>query len=246
MPTVPLNAMIVNRFVLNGTIDGHKPIGVTWRIKGNDGFFRITFISVNWGRGYAPGEFHRNVMNVLNKVGEREYVVLLIQELDEADKAPERKIFMAEMEPGTTLIPSPKRRVSYRETIAVSPGVKVTGQRMKLTMAAGQQIGANPGTGPNRFFVSCYITVEGVRIFVGDQHPHHVDPNSSDDNKFVVEQARRRGVAITRVEVNRGIKSAEMGVYGGDMNDADYPQVHKNEQVAMERGLDTIRWVLAS
>lgn len=241
-----LDATIVQRFKLNGTIDGHDPIGVTWRILGDDGYFRITFISVNWGRGYAPGEFHKNVMNVLNTVGEREYVVLLIQELDETDKAPERKIFMMEMEDGTTLVPSPKRRIAYRETIAVSPGVKVTGQRMKITMGSGIEIGANPGTGPTRFFVSCYITVEGVRIFVGDQHPHRVDPNSSAHNKFVVNNARTRGERITGMEVKRGLRLADMAVYGGDMNDPSYPKVHPDEKTAYEVGLDTIRWVLAS
>lgn len=241
-----IDAKIVNRFVLNGTIDGHDPIGVTWRILGDSGYFIITFISVNWGRGYAPGELHRNVMNVLNKVGEREYVVLLVQELDEADGAPERKIFMAEMEPGTTLVPSVKSHRAYRETIAVSPGVKVTGQRMRKTMGAGVSIGANPGTGPTRFFVSCYITVEGVKIFVGNQHPHRVDPNSSPHNKQIVNNARREGEIITSEEVHRGVKGSKMAVYGGDMNDPFYPKVHKDEQTAIEHGLDTIRWVLAS
>lgn len=239
-------AYIVNRFKLNGTIDGHNPIGVTWRIQGDDGWFRFTIISVNFGRGYAPGEFHRNVMNVLNTAGEKEYVVLLIQELDEADAAPERKVFMAEMEPGTTLVPSPKSKRAHRETIAVSPGVKVTGQRFTKTMDAGRKIGANEGTGPTRFFVSCYITVEGVKIFVGNQHPHRIDPNSSAHNKFVVKQARNRGERITSREVHRGLKIADMAVYGGDMNDPDYPKAHPDEKTAYEVGLDTIRWVLAA
>jgi hypothetical protein len=241
-----IDAKIVNRFKLNGTIDGHDPIGVTWRIKGAAGYFRITFITVNWGRGYHPGEFHANVMNVLNKVGEREYVVLLIQELDEADGAPERKIFIAEMEPGTTLIPSVKSHRPARETIAVSPGVKVTHPRLRKTMGAGLAIGANPGTGPTRFFVSCYITVEGIRIFVGNQHPHRVDPHSSAHNKQIVNNARREGEIITSKEVHRGIKNADMAVYGGDMNDDSYPKVHHDEEVAYEVGLDTLRWVLAS
>lgn len=241
-----LDAKIVQRFKLNGTIDGHDPIGVTWRIKGDNGYFRITFISVNWGRGYRPGEFHRNVMNVLNTAGEREYVVLLIQELDEADAAPERRIFIAEMEPGTTLVPSVKSRKAHREMIAVSPGIKVTGPRQVVTMEAGLKIGANPGTGPTRYFVSCYITVEGVRIFVGDQHPHRVDPNSSASNKLAVQKARRGGVAVTRQEVKRGMKTADMAVYGGDMNDPDYPAVHPDERTAYEVNLDTLRWVLAA
>lgn len=233
-----IHVEVVKRFVLNGTIDGHEPIGVTFRITGGDRPFRITFVSVNWGRGYQPGEFKANVLNVLDKVDELQYVVLLIQELDEADEAPERKIFMAEMERGTTLVPKPPR--PGRETIAVSPGVKVHRRRPVMTMDQGTKIGAPEGTGPRRFFVSCVLVIEGVHIGVGDQHPHRNMPGESK-----VVKARQRGEQVTEEQVAILVHICDLVVHGGDMNDLNYPKSHPKERVGIEHGLDTIRWILA-
>ena len=225
---------VVNRFTLNGTIDGHDPIGVTLRITGGLRPFRITFISVNWGRGYDPGEFKANVLRVLNKVGEREYVVLFIQELDEDDVAPEHKILAGLMEKGTTLV-----EWSTREPIAVSPGVKVTRKRRTLTMSQGTDLGAPVGTGPTRFLVSCIATIEGVRIGLANQHPHRDLPNVK------VQAARRRGERVTREVVGELADLCDLVIHGGDMNDRDYPRAHPRERVLHERGLDTIRLVTA-
>jgi hypothetical protein len=230
---------VVNRTTLNGTIDGHNPLVVTFRIKGPQGWFRLTVVTVNWGRGYAPGEFHANVMNVLNKVGEREYVVILIQELDEADEAPERRVFMAEMEPGTTLIPEPP--VPGRETIAVSPGVEVTHKRRTMTMDQGTKIGGPVGTGPRRFLVTCIAVIEGVRIGLGDQHPHRY----SISDRHVVE-ARTRGEGITHRVLTALTRVCDVVIDGGDFNTPHYPLSVKGMKIAFHRGLDYVRYVMGT
>lgn len=225
---------VVNRFTLPGSIDGHDPLGATFRITGGDKPFRLTVVTVNWGRGYDAGEFKRNVMRVLNRVGELEYVVLLIQELDEADQAPEHQVFRKAMEPGTTLV-----EWWTREPIAVSPGAKVTRERKVMTMDQGSAIGAPHGTGPRRFFVSCIAEIQGVRIGLGNQHPHRRMENAK------VKAARKRGEAVTRREVAGLVKLADVAIYGGDLNDTDYPKSHPLEKTANERGLDTIRFVVS-
>lgn len=231
---------IIKRFTLKGTIDGHVPVGVTFRILGPRGWFRLTVITVNWGRGYRPGEFKRNVLTVLDHVEEKEYVVLLIQELDEADEADEHQVFRKEMEPGTTLV-----QWWTREPIAVSPGVeRVIRQRRIMTMDQGSDIGAPPKTGPRRFFTSCIAIIEGVRIGFGNQHPHRVDPDWTRQQQAVVKKARRRGQRITKAEVTMLVELCSLVVHGGDMNDLNYPKSHPLEQVAHERGLDTIRYIV--
>lgn len=227
-----IRARVVNRFTFNGSIDGHDPIGVTLRITGGIRPFRLTVVSVNWGRGYDPGEFKRNVLKVLNKVGEREYVVLLIQELDETDAAPEHKILRGLMEPGTTLV-----EWSTREPIAVSPDVKVTRKRRTLTMPQGSLIGAPEGTGPTRFLTSCVATIEGVRIGFGNQHPHRNLVNAR------VQAARRRGERVTRQEIAALLAVCDLVIHGGDMNARNYPKSHPAERTLFTRGLDTIRLV---
>lgn len=227
-----IRVRVVNRFTLDGTIDGHDPIGVTLRITGGLRPFRLTVVSVNWGRGYDPGEFKRNVVRVLNKVGEREYVVLLIQELDEDDAAPEHRIAAGMMEPGTTLV-----EWSTREPIAVSPGVKVTRKRRTLTMAQGIDIGAPAGTGPTRFLVSCIATIEGVRIGLGNQHPHRDLPNAK------VQHARRRGERVTREVVAELVDLCDLVVDGGDFNDEHPPKAHPRQRTLHSRGPDAIRLV---
>ena len=221
---------VLRRFTLNGTIDPHDPIGVTLRVTGGDRPFRVTFVTVNWGRGYDPGEFKRNVQRVLNRVREEEHVVLLVQELDEADPAPEHKVFGAMLEPGS-------RKIAWdtHEPIVVSPGAKVSKPRRRMTMDAGLRIGAPAGTGPRRFLVSCLVEVHGVTFGVGNQHPHRNLPNEK------VQEARSRGRQVTRQVVRELEQLADFVVHGGDMNDRNYPKSHPDEEVLIERGLDTLR-----
>lgn len=232
---MPIKVEVLRRRTLNGTIDGHDPLVVTFRLTGGLNPFRLTVVTVNWGRGYDPGEFKQNVLNVLNHVGEREYVVLLIQELDEADAAEEHEVFLRHMEKGTTLV-----GWGTREPIAVSPGVPVRRKRKTLLMAQGTDIGAPEGTGPDRFFVSCIGVFEGVKIGFGNQHPHRNIQHAK------VQAARRRGERVTREEIHALVKVCDLVIHGGDMNDANYPESHPRERVAMERGLDTLRYINAS
>lgn len=229
-----IRARVLKRFTLNGTIDPHDPIGVTLRITGGLRPFRLTVVSVNWGRGYDPGEFKANVLRVLDRVDEHQYVVLLIQELDEADGADEHRIFEDLIEPGTTLV-----GWVTREPIAVSPGVKVTRKRRTLLMEQGTKIGAPVGTGPRRYLVSCIATIEGVRIGFGNQHPHRNLTNAR------VQKARRRGERVTREVVADLLEHADLVIHGGDMNDRAYPKAHPAEQIVHARDLDTIRLVAA-
>lgn len=231
-----IDCRVARRFTLNGTIDKHDPVGVTFRVTGGKRPFWLTVITVNWGRGYDAGKFKRNVMRVLNRVGDLEYVVLLIQELDEEpDPAHEKQVFRSVMEPGTMLV-----GWHTREPIAVSPGVQRVHRRdTTLTMGSGQEIGAPAGTGPDRFFVECCVVIEGVHVGCGNQHPHR------DLNNPKVQEARRGGKAVTRERVHGLVRHCDIVVHGGDMNDANYPRSHPQEKVANERGLDTIRVIVA-
>lgn len=229
---------IVKRFTLPGTIDGHDPLGVTFRITGGDKPFRLTVITVNWGRGYSIEQFHNNVLRVLDRVDELEYVVILMQEIDEADPAPEHPYIRQQMESGTTFV-----QWFTREPIAVSPGTKVTHQRKVMTMDQGSALGAPKDTGPRRFLTSCVVTINGVKIWVGNQHPHRVPKQAPIAGQKVVVAARVHGQNVTRDEVRRGLRLADLAVYGGDMNDPHYPPAHKGERVANSRELDTIRYV---
>lgn len=232
-PASDLQLSIMQARSLDGTIDGHDPLVVTFRIKGTHGWFRVTFVYVNWGRGYTPVQFHNNVIRVLNHVGEREYVILCMQEIDEADPSPEHLIIRKEMEPGTTLV-----EWHTREPIAVSPGVTVHRERKTVTMASGKTLGM-PGLGPMRYFVSCIVVIEGVRIGIGNQHPHRNVPD------HVVQHARAQGERVTKHEVHDLVDRCDLVVHGGDMNDTDYPKSYPTEKVAYERGLDTIRYIVA-
>lgn len=234
-----INVEVVKRFTLDGTIDGHDPVGVTFRITGGKKPFRLTVITVNWGRGYSIEQFHRNVLRVLEVTDEREYVIILMQEIDEADKAPEHPYIKAQMEKGTTFV-----QWVTREPLAVSPGIPVRRERKVMTMDQGSNIGANPGTGPRRFLTSCISKIEGVDIWTGNQHPHRVDPKSSKKNQQIVQKARRRGEEVTHDEVMDGLKLADLAIWGGDMNDGNYPKLVPGEKVANSRGLDTIRYAL--
>jgi hypothetical protein len=223
---------ILKRFTLNGTIDPHDPVGVTLKVTGGDKPFRVTFITVNWGRGYDPGEFKRNVLNVLNRVRDEEHVILLVQELDEDDKAEERVVFKRMLEPKTKLV-----GFDTHEPIAVSPGAKVTRQRRRMTMDQGTKIGAPAGTGPRRYLVTCVVEIHGVKIGVGNQHPHR----NMDHPR--VQDARQNGKRVTREVMRELAPLCDFVVHGGDMNDADYPPAHAWERTLHERGYDTLRLI---
>lgn len=238
-----IRVQVLRRFTLNGTIDGHDPLGATFRITGGERPFRLTVISVNWGRGYDAGEFKGNVLNVLERTDEMEYVVLLMQEIDEADAADEhediRKALNAIWEPGTTLV-----EWWTREPIAVSPGVTVRRQRKVMTMDQGSAIGAPHGTGPRRFFTSCIAVIHGVRIGLGCQHPHRVDRDWSRKDQDVVEAARKRGQRVTEREIGQLVALTDVTIDGGDFNDPRYPLSHPRQKIANKRGLDYLRYVV--
>lgn len=227
-----IRAEVVNRFTLNGTIDGHDPIGVTLRITGELQPFRLVVVCANLGRGYSPAKFRRNVMRILDKVAERQYVVLLLQEIDEADPAKELDLIKRWAVEGTTIV-GPRTR----EPIAVSPGVPVRRKRQTLLMEQGTKIGAPEGTGPTRFLVSCIATIEGVRIGLANQHPHRDLPNAK------VQAARRRGERVTREVVAELADLCDLVIDGGDFNDTKPPRAHPRQRVLHKRGYDRIRLV---
>lgn len=228
-----IEATVVKRFRIPGTIDGHDAIGITLRVTGGNENFRITFVTVNWGRGYKPGEFRRNVEAVFDKVDEKQYVVLLIQELDEDDPAEEHDIVEGMVPKGSTLV-----KWETREPIVVWPEVKVIRKRKRMTMDQGTRIGAPEGTGPRRFFVSCVLNLHGVLIGVGNQHPHRY----SLTNPKVVE-ARHQGEVVSRREVELLAWFCDVVVWGGDVNTRRYPKLHPKEKIAYRRDLDTLRLI---
>lgn len=225
---------VVNRFALNGDIDGHDPIVVRFQIDGPQGRFYLTVVSVNWGRGYSIGQFHDNVLRVLDRVDAHEYVVILMQEIDEADPAPEHDFIRSQMEKGTTFV-----EWYTREPIAVSPGVKVTHARKTMTMDQGTNIGAPAGTGPRRFLVTCIIEIMGVRIGLGNQHPHRYSLRGR-----AVAAARKRGERITRRVLGALARVCDVVIDGGDFNTPRYPRSHPRQRTAYKRGLDYIRYIV--
>lgn len=196
--------------------------------------FALTVVCVNWGRGYGPGVFKRNVQRVMKFVDGREHVMLLVQELDEEpDPAHEHKVFGSMLEPGT-------KKVFWRtrEPIILSPAFRADRRRRRLTMGSGQEIGAPDGTGPRRHAVSCVAKFEGARVGAGNTHPHRDLPNVK------VRQARGEGLEIFSDEM-RGVRESgggTSGVWGGDMNDRFVPKLVPGEKVAISRGLDHIRY----
>lgn len=227
---------VVKRFTVPGSIDGHDALGVTFRITGGDRPFRLTTVTVNWGRGYRPGEFRRNVLNLLDRVDELQYVVLLIQELDEDDRAPEHKVLRAEMVAGTQFA-----GWGTREPIAISPGVKIVGRAKDKLMGSGLDIGAPAGTGPVRWLVQAVVRIHGVTIGFGNQHPHRNLPNPK------VQAARRAGERITTDVIAEMLADGcDLVIDGGDFNDTRPPKAHPRQKVAHRRGLDRIRYVLAA
>lgn len=228
-----IRARVLKRFVLDGTIDGHDPIGVVLRITGGLRPFRLIVISANLGRGYSPERFKRNVWRILERIDEPQYVILLLQEIDEADPAREHELLLRWMEPGTTLV-----GWMTREPIAVSPGVRVVRKRRTLLMEQGAKIGAPEGTGPARFGVSCVVVIEGVKIGAANQHPHR------DLDHPKVQHARRRGERVMGRIVGDLAAICDVVVHGGDVNDEKYPKLHPRERNVHTRRNDTLRLIV--
>lgn len=230
--------------------------------------FWLTVVCVNWGRGYDPGEFKANVLNVLEFTEGREHVVILAQEIDEEpDPANERRRFRTMLEPGT-------HRIGWqtREPIVLSPPFDVRRERAVMTMDQGGAIGAPKGTGPRRFAVSCIGGVDGLEVGFGNTHPHRRMSHPK------VVGARARGRVVFKQQMTSLYRARTAGgahlellstghlngtidphdplwarfhvtpgrglpvIWGADQNDPDYPRVLPNERTAIHRGLDYIRY----
>jgi hypothetical protein len=162
---------VINTGTLNGTIDPHDPLWALFQCNQGDTTMRLLVITVNWGRGYDPGVFKQNVLRVTRLAGRFDHVVILVQELDEADPAPEHKVFASCLEPGT-------KKVGWdtHEPIVLSPAFKVPArdQHVVVTMAAGLDLKppAPAGTGPTRHSVTCIARFGDVELGFGNTHPH--------------------------------------------------------------------------
>lgn len=196
--------------------------------------FYLTAVSVNWGRGYDPGQFRRNVRRVLRHVNDEEHVVLFVQELDEEpDPAHEHMVFGSMLEPGS-------KRVFWRtrEPIILSPTFKVSRRRRTVTMGSGEEIGGPRGTGPRRYSITCVGEYRGIQLGFGNTHPHRrgVSPK--------VEAARDMGQDVFGAEL-QGVRRSNggiSGIWGGDMNALYVPRLVPGEKVAMRKGLDHLRY----
>lgn len=200
----------------------------------NRGTFWLTVVSVNWGRGYDPGEFKRNVLNVLEFTGGREHVVILPQELDEEpDPANEHRRFGSMLEPGTKKVYWPTR-----EPIILSPSFDVVHRRRVKVMGSGLEIGGPRGTGPARHLSMCVAEFEGVLLGFGNWHPHRSKLHPK------VDQARDEGadVASDALTDLRGFGGGISGVYGTDYNSRRMPRMVPGEKVAHHQGLDHLRY----
>lgn len=224
----------LRRFEIDLNIDGHNALGAVLRVTGGLRPFRLLPITANIGRGYTLPQFKANVMRIMDRIDEPQHVLLMLQEIDEADPAEEHEKLLRWAEPGTTLV-----GWGTREPIMVSPGIRVTHKRRTLLMEQGTKIGAPEGTGPRRDFVSCVAHVEGVRCGVGNQHPHRDLANEK------VQLARRGGVRIARREVADLVERCDLTVWGGDVNDHNYPKLHPRERNVHTQRNDTLRLIVA-
>lgn len=198
------------------------------------GRFWLTAVSVNWGRGYEPGEFRRNVETVLEFTDGRENVVILPQELDEEpDPANEHERFASMLEEGTTRV-----HWSTREPIILSPSFEVVHRARVKTMGSGLEIGGPTGTGPARYVTTCIAKVEGIHLAFANTHPHR----DMDNEK--VQAAREDGQRVLAGELlqNRAYAGGTSGVWGADMNDRHVPRLVPGEKVAEQKGLDHLRY----
>lgn len=235
---VPLK--VVRRWHLDGTIDGHDPVLVTFRCKGDNGWFRLTVASINLGRGYTTEQFLANVRRIMDAIEGREYVVLLLQEIDEADPSDEHKILrkaLAEMFPGALQFVEWGTR---EPIVVIGKGLEVTHERKKMTMDQGTALGAPAGVGPRRFYVYCVVMIEGVRFAFGNQHPHRY----SLVNKAVA-QARGRGERIVRIIITALCRTCDIVIDGGDLNTTNYPLLRAlGQKIAVRRRYDYIRFII--
>jgi hypothetical protein len=154
---------------LNGTIDNHDPLWALFLAEQGATKIRLLVITVNWGRGYDPGEFRDNVLRVTKFAGQYDHVILLVQELDEDDRDPEHSVFASCLVPKT-------RKVGWstHEPIALSPGFTIEKRSIVETMAAGLELDppAPEGTGPTRHGVACIATIGDIVLVIGNTHPH--------------------------------------------------------------------------
>lgn len=236
----PSDVQVVRKGHLDGTIDGHDPIFATFRIKGDHGWFRLTVYSVNLGRGYSTQQFIANVRRLLASVGEREYVVILFQEIDEADPSPEHKHIreMINAEFKGSLI----QFIQWftREPIVVIGNAKVLHEGKRMTMDQGSTIGV-AGLGPRRFIPFARLLIEGVRIGIANQHPHRY----SQRFRKGVADLLDRGERVTRRVVGMLVRTCDMEIDGGDLNTYKYPKSHLKQKTAYQHGLDYIRYTVA-
>lgn len=192
----------------------------------------LTVVSVNWGRKYRPGELKANVERVVDRFDDRRFVAYLVQELDEADKAPEHAVFASELGPKA-------RKVGWKTHEPICLDVlDFRRPRVRMTMKAGLEIGAPAGTGPRRYAVACIGEMAGMEVGFGNTHPHRNMQNAR------VQTARRRGEKVFR-EVLTEMYEAGGGtsvIWGADTNDLSFPEMIKGERTAMKRGLDVIRY----
>lgn len=195
--------------------------------------FWLTVFSVNWGRGYEPGEFKRNVRTVLDEVDDRSHYVLLPQELDEDDAAQEHLVFKSLLDDDVTTC-----AWKTHEPIVLSSSFYVPHTQVTMTMDSGSAIGAPKGTGPRRHAVTCMAVEQQTkfRIGFGNTHPHRRMDNP------VVEQARKEGENIFRSELVSLYLLGVPVIWGADANDPNFPEMIKGEKTAIHKGLDYIRF----
>lgn len=197
--------------------------------------FYLTVVGVNWGRGYEPGEFLRNVRRVMDKVDDRQHYVILPQELDEEpDPANEHKRFASVLEPGVS-----KVYWRTREPIVLSPGFEVIKRKRVKLMGSGLEIGAAKGTGPARHISTCVAEFKDVRLFFGNWHPHRSKLSAR------VDEARDTGAVIAG-ETLRSMfcyDRGTSGIYATDYNARTMPRMVPGEKVAHHQGLDHMRYV---
>jgi hypothetical protein len=199
------------------------------------GRFFVTAVSVNWGRGYEARQFKHDLLNVMRFVDNREHVILFPQELDEEpDLSKEHNELDAVLEPGTKKI-----FWNSHEPIIVSPTFRVVNRRRVVTMGAGKELDKKfDGVGPRRYGVTAVVELEGIRLGLGNTHPHR----NIDDP--LIRDARTAGLGIWAEELRRVKRSngGISGIWGADMNAKGLPKLVGGEKVAIDKGLDHLHY----
>jgi hypothetical protein len=198
-------------------------------------YFALTAVTVNWGRGYRPGEFKRNVQRVLKFTEDREHVVLFVQELDEEpDPAHEHAVFNSMLEPGTN-----KVFWRSREPIILSPSFEVNRRRRVQTMGSGKDIRGPVGTGPARYAVTCVGELYGIKLGFGNTHPHRRMPEYP---RVTLARSIGEDIFSESLQSVRDSNGGISGIWGADMNDTLVPKMVPGEKEAVHRGLDHMRF----